>query len=130
MSKSELKRKKIQSAKKAKEESTPKAPALTKELLDEQVELIRASLIKAIFEKYHPLVDLLKKLPLAAELPGIQYGLLSIDTGMLWFKEMLSTSPLSLTPVTFNPPIPPNGSNPSENEVKEDADQKKLKKSA
>jgi hypothetical protein len=61
----------------------------------EQVNLNRQSLLNEVFQHYHPLVQLIKKLPLA-ENKNIDHAVRSIDSGMLWIKEMLLVAPLTL----------------------------------
>lgn len=83
-----------------------KAPEAS--LGDEQVRLLRTSLINTTFAKYHELADILKKLPINQNIPGIVQAYLFIDSGMLWFKEILNTTALMFAqaPLAAAPPSP------------------------
>lgn len=65
-------------------------------LHEQQAAFLRDSLVNHIFTKYHDLVKALKILPINQEVPGVTFSYLMIDSAMLWFKEILKTSPLTL----------------------------------
>lgn len=67
-------------------------------LQQEQVNMIRASLLQHVFEKYHILIKELKKLPIPQQIPGFHHAYLQIDGAMLWIKEIINTAPLMLAP--------------------------------
>lgn len=69
---------------------------MSQENNDQQVALIRNSLINSAFAKYHELIALLKSLPIHQQVPGMQRAYMDIDSGMLWIKEILSTAPIIL----------------------------------
>lgn len=73
------------------------------QISDEQVQLLRSSLIQMAFAKYQELIGILKKLPIHQQIPGMIQAYLFIDSGMLWVKEILNTSPLMFT--TAQPPL-------------------------
>lgn len=74
---------------------------------EDQLKAVRNALISSVFEKYHQLMDIIKMLPLSPELPALHKAYLDIDTGLVWIKEMLSSSPLVF-------PQPKNQENPEE----------------
>ena len=63
-------------------------------LADEQIQLLRTSLTATVFQKYLELIKTLKQLPIQQNIPGINQAYLFIDSGILWFKEVLTTGPL------------------------------------
>lgn len=69
-------------------------------LQQEQVNMIRSSLLQHVFEKYHVLIGALQKLPIPQQIPGMQHAYLQIDGAMLWVKEVINTAPLMLAPAT------------------------------
>lgn len=60
----------------------------------QKLQLVRNELLEEAFTKYHDLTAFLKKLPIPQQTTTMQHALLSIDTGMLWVKELINASPL------------------------------------
>jgi len=87
---------------------TDENKALAPSLADEQIQLLRNSLINAAFGKYRELIDVLKKLPINQGIPGIIQAYLFIDSGMLWFKEILNTTALVFAQPEQPAPVAPD----------------------
>jgi hypothetical protein len=69
----------------------------------EQQVIVKQSLLNNAFAQYHELIKILKALPITQETNTMQHAYLSIDTGMLWIKELIMTSPIIMTE---QPPAP------------------------
>ena len=71
---------------------------------DEQMNLVRQSLLNSLFAPYHQLMGVLKSLPLEPMIPLFQKACLDIDTGITLIKELINSNPLKLNEPA---PIPP-----------------------
>lgn len=80
------------------------------QISEQQIQLLRSSLISTAFGKYTELVNILKSLPVNQNIPGVVQAYLFIDSGMLWFKEILNSAPLifSTAPAPSAPEQAPN----------------------
>ncbi len=73
-------------------------PEVSKEEHLQVVQALRQTLTNTAFQHYHALIQYLKSLPIPQAIPGMQHAYLSIDTGMLWIKDLLLTCPIILPP--------------------------------
>lgn len=78
------------------------------ETQEQQMQMLRASLLNTVFNKYHELITMIRTLPLAPT-NGLTQGMISIDTGMLWIKEMINIAQINLpsAPIATSTPDEP-----------------------
>lgn len=74
----------------------------------QQTDVIRAALIEKCFSYYHQLAGFLNHLPIDKSNPALMQDMAwaqkNIANGMLWVKEVLSTSPIKLDPLDAKKP--------------------------
>src|SRR6476661_2348802 len=59
-----------------------------------QLIMVRQSLLASLFQQYNTLTQMIRTLPIPAEIPGIFKGLSYLEDGMLWIKEVLIACPI------------------------------------
>ena|SRR6476646_8852085 len=61
-----------------------------------QLIMVRQSLLASLFQQYNTLTQMIRTLPIPAEIPGIFKGLSYLEDGMLWIKEVLLVCPIEI----------------------------------
>jgi hypothetical protein len=61
-----------------------------------QIQLVRSSLLNAVFAKFNELRNTVATLPIDPSTHGILKGLSYLDDGILWLKEAILNAPIEL----------------------------------
>jgi hypothetical protein len=70
--------------------------------LEAQLAAMRQVLIQDLNKKHHEVVNYIRSIPIPQN--AFHQGLLFLDTGMLWIKEAITFSPISIPVPPASPP--------------------------